>query len=724
MMSQAARQRSRWAVPVLVALVGSLLAIPAIPAAGADGEADDLATYSACVGPAVESAGFRDLHGYSDEAEAAIDCLAHYEITRGTSTGDFDPDSEVTRWQMALFLVRAAGPAGIVVPRPSDQGFEDIGGLAGYIQDAIDQLADLEIAKGTSRSTFSPNSVVTRRQMALFLARFLDKAPVGEGGVNFEDVDPDDEEFTDLRDLPRSAYRAIVTLFEMGVTTGTSRTRFSPDEPVTRAQMALFITRALAHTNARPAGLTLQSGQTTVTSDETIDLAISLRDRTHRPVPDGPVDVFYAPSRKLAFNSNGECTSRALPEAGDEACVIDLDDETTDEDGNLVYELIANEDLVLWAWTGDQDDEFDLDRTEYVSVQVTAVEPATHILITDDLHPKAIKVPYGRSVTFTFQLVDRYEDPVAQEDVEIRIRTEEERDRRLARRRSKTYYTDESGEVEFTYAVTDPGSRANDYDTDVTIELLDRSFSSDLGIIDKTAVGVVGDDKRSPSPLPWSSEDDEPFALLLELSPEFHVASSRGGRNRVTAMLVDQYGDPISGKEIHFVSDDDKGLGYDPDDPALAKPNHREVTNRRGEATASYFRASSEPLIEMIDAFYAIGEPDGALTEDSGNNPNFEDDDIKAATVGHYWVEEVPDDGDEYFYEVIIHDEDRRTLVLEDDSTPSEFFIVKYDRNDQYNFDGGTEEFESFAKALQEGDFVEVRVRSHNPNRVNRFERL
>ena len=581
MMSQAARQRSRWAVPVLVALVGSLLALPAIPAAGADGEADELATYSACVGPAVESAGFRDLQGYSDETEEAINCLAHYDITHGTSTGDFDPDSEVTRWQMALFLVRAAGPAGILLPKPSDQGFKDIGGFAVDIQDAIEQLADLDIAKGTTRSTFSPDSVVTRRQMALFLARFLDKAPVGEGGVNFEDVDPDDEEFTDLRDLPRSAYRAIVTLFEMGVTTGTSRTRFSPDDPVTRAQMALFITRALAHTNARPAGLTLQSGATTVTSDETIDLVISLRDRTHRPVPDGLVDLFYAPSRKLAFKSDGGCTSSAQPDTGDEACVIDLDDETTDEDGNLVYELIANEDLVVWAWTGDLDDEFDLDRTEYVSVQVTAVEPATHILITDDLHPKAIKVPYGRSVTFTFQLVDRYDDPVAQEDVEVRIRTEEERDRSLARRRTRTYYTDESGEVEFTYSVSDPGSRADDYDTDLTIELLE---SSDLEPIDKTAVGVVGDDQRSPSPLPWSSEDDAPFALVLELSPEFHVASNSGGRNRVTAMLVDQYGDPISGKEIHFTSDHEKGLGYDPDDLALAKPNHREVTNRRGEA--------------------------------------------------------------------------------------------------------------------------------------------
>lgn len=718
MISRVGRLRSRCVFLVLVALVGSLLALPALPVAGADGEADELATYSACVGPALDSAGFRDLGGYSDEAEVAIDCLAHYNITHGTSAGDYEPGREVTRWQMALFLARAAGPAGIVLPKPSDQGFEDIGGLAVYIQDAIDQLADIEIAKGTTKSTFSPHRPVTRRQMALFLARFLDKAPVGEGGVNIEDINPDDEEFTDIEDLPRNAAHAIVTLFEMGVTTGTSSTRFSPDDPVTRAQMALFITRALAHTNARPAGITLQTSETTVSSDDFVDLVISVRDRTHDPVADASLDLFYASSRKVAFNSDGECTSRALPDTGDEACVIDLDDETTDEDGNLAYELIANEDLVLWTWTGDLDAEFDLDTTEYVSVEITAVEPATHFLVTDDLHPKAMKVPYGRSVTFTFQLVDQDGDPVAQEDVEIRIRTEEDHPDSRTRRHTRTYYTDESGEVEFPHIVRDPGSRARDDDTEVTLELLD-SFSSfttasDLGITDKTAVGVIGDDVRDREPLPWSSEDEEPRAIVLRLSPEYHVASSRGGRNRVTAMLVDQYGDPVRGKEIHFWSEDADGLGQDPDDDRLAKPTNREVTNSRGEATASYFRHNSDPFIETINAFYAIDDPDGAFTVD----------DIVAEPVEHYWVEEVPDDAVSRPYTVIIHDEDRHTLVLEEDGIAGRFLVVRYDRLDHYYCAGVGDGFENFGKALEEDDSVNVAVRSHNPNRFNRFERF
>ena len=622
MMSRVGRLRSRCVPLVLVAMVASLLAIPASPAAGGDGEADKLPIYSACVGPALDSAGFTDLHGYSDEAQEAIDCLAHYDITHGrTSRDEFDPGGDVTRWQMALFLARAAGPAGILLPRPKDQGFEDIGNLSASIQDAIEQLAVLGIVKGTTGKTFSPHSGVTRRQMALFLARFLDRAPVGEGGVDIEDVDPDDEEFSDLDDLSHTTVRAILRLFEMGVTTGTSDTRFSPDSPVTRAQMALFITRALAHTNARPAGLTLQTGETTVPSSETVNIVLSLRDGSHRPVPDAPLDLFYAPSARLAFNSNGTCTSRAEPDAGGDPCEIDLDDELTDEDGNLVYDLFANDDLVLWAWTGDVGDRFDLDKTDYVSVEITALEPPTDILVTDNLHPEAIKVPYGRSVDFSLQLVDRFGDPVYEEDVRIQVRIEETRPGSNTRRRTRTYFTDESGEVEFPHSVVDPGSRSNDRDTEVTIELLD---TSDLDVIDKTAVGVVGDSLRTASPLPWSGEGRDANALVLELSPQYGLASSsgRGGRGRVTATLVDQYGDPVSGREIHFTSEDMNGLWHDTDDPALAKETNRETTNRRGEATVSYFRRSSDPVIEVINAFYAVGDPDDALTVDHDNDPN------------------------------------------------------------------------------------------------------
>ena len=697
-------RRPWWGPVVLGGLVGSLLSGPSLPAAGADREATQPAVYSACVGPAIDPAGFSDVDRYPAAAKAAINCLAHYEITQGTATGDFDPDGKVTRWQMALFLVRAAGPAGVVVPRPSDQDFEDIGGLAGSIRDAINQLAALGITKGTTESSFSPHSVVTRRQMAQFLARFLEAAPVGPGGVDIDSVEYDEEDphFRDVTHLRRDVHHLIAKLFEMGVTSGTSSRQFSPDEPVTRAQMALFITRALAHTNARPAGITIQPGPTTVTSREAADLMISVRDRTHRPVPGTPIDLFYAPFRKEAFNSDGKCTRRAVPEFGGKACLIDFDDQTTGGDGNLLYYLIIDRHLVLWAWTGDQDDEFDLDEAELASQEFAAFKPATDILLTDDLHPEAAKVPYGGSVTFAFQLVDEDEDPVAQEKVKIRVRTREERGRYRTLPRTATYSTDASGNAQFDYVVNKHESRADDDDTHLTIEVL---ASSDLEIIDRSAVGVLGGDGQGdPNPLPWSAEDVKANALVLDLPFECHLAtdSGSGGRNLIFAMLVDQYGDPVKGGMVHFKSDDDAGLWHDSGDPNLAKRNHHSLTDRNGRAALTYSRDSDESRIETVEAFV-------------------EDEDIWAAPVEHYWVLEAPDDGDLHSFEVLIHDEDRRTLVLED--SIGDFFVVKYDGNDRFYYDGVREAFETFAESLEESDLVEVRIQSHHPNLVNRFER-
>ena len=697
-------RRARWGVLVLVALVGSLLLGPSTPVAGADRDAENPAVYSACVGPAIDPAGFTDVVRYPAAAEAAINCLAHYGITQGTATGGFDPDGEVTRWQMALFLVRAAGPAGIVVPHPSNQGFRDIGGLAGYIRVAINQLADLEITKGTTKSSFSPHSVVTRRQMAQFLARFLEAAPVGPGGVDIDDVefDEQDEYFEDLRAVPRGVHEVIATLFEMGVTTGTSTTRFSPDEPVTRAQMALFITRALAHTNARPSGLTLQYAGKTVTTGDITALAISMRDSSHRPVPDIPVDLFFASSRRVAFDSLGRCTESVSAEAGGLPCQIDVNDETTDGDGNLLYEVIVDEDLVLWAWAGDQFDDFEPDTTEYISVELSTVKPAVRFLLTDDLHPEADKVPYGRSVTFTLQLVDDDEEPVVQKGVEIEIRTEEERDGTASRPRTQTYITDSGGEVQFTYHIRDPGSRANDDDTYLTIKVLE---SSNLRIIDESAVGVVGDDQRAQDRLPWSSEDKVPNAIALELPTEYHLATDagRGSRNRVIATLVDQYGEPVRGKLIHFKSGDMNGLWQDPDDATLAKATHREETNFRGEATERYYRDSDDAKVETVMAFVE-DEPD-----------------VPQAEIDHYWVREAPTGRTLNSYEVKVHDEDRNTLVIEGSGDGP--YVVTYDSNDQFNFLDVPETFESFKKDLAEGSLVDVRIQAHRLGATNYFER-
>ena len=92
------------------------------------------------------------------------------------------------------------------------------------------------------------------------------------------------------------------------------------------------------------------------------------------------VDVFewaVPDSRRIdPFDTQGRCEEdRVRATFGNDACVIDQSDDTTDVDGNLEYDVFVDEDLTLWAWSGDLRDRFDLDRTDYVSVEFTAVAP-------------------------------------------------------------------------------------------------------------------------------------------------------------------------------------------------------------------------------------------------------------------------------------------------------------------------------------------------------------
>ena len=178
-----------------------------------------------------------DAHTFTDVdasswADAAVACVAQLGITTGTSPTTFAPDALVTREQMAAFLGRfretitgesCTGP----VP------FTDVD-AASYAHDAIGCLASIGVTSGTSASTFSPDDLVTRQQMGAFLARLLREVTGADctGPVPFVDVA-----------ASSYAHDDIVFLFDAGITTGTSADTFSPDQPVTRAQMAVFLTR-------------------------------------------------------------------------------------------------------------------------------------------------------------------------------------------------------------------------------------------------------------------------------------------------------------------------------------------------------------------------------------------------------------------------------------------------------------------------------------------------
>ena len=93
-------------------------------------------------------------------------------ITEGTSDTTYSPDAPVVRGHMALFLTRLYKAAtGSDAPAGDDIPFTDIGDRPAGEQAAIGALFALKVTKGTSDTTYSPHSNVTREQMASFVAR-------------------------------------------------------------------------------------------------------------------------------------------------------------------------------------------------------------------------------------------------------------------------------------------------------------------------------------------------------------------------------------------------------------------------------------------------------------------------------------------------------------------------------------------------------------------------
>ncbi len=97
--------------------------------------------------------------------------------------------------------------------------------------DDIEWLYQRGITTGCTTTRYCTTDAVTRAEVATFLWRLLGK-PLSTAAINFDDV-PDDEFYTE----------AIRWMAENGFTNGTSSSRFSPHNPITREQLFTLLWR-------------------------------------------------------------------------------------------------------------------------------------------------------------------------------------------------------------------------------------------------------------------------------------------------------------------------------------------------------------------------------------------------------------------------------------------------------------------------------------------------
>ena len=153
-------------------------------------------------------------------------------VTSGTNAEGtlFSPDVTVTRAQAMTFLWRAHGSPKATGTNP----FTDVS-TSDYYYDAVLWAVANGVTNGTSTTTFSPDTAVTRSQAVTFQWRAAGSPAMS--GSGFADV------------AANAYYAAAVTwASKEGITAGTNAagTLFSPDAVVSRAQAVTFLWRELA----------------------------------------------------------------------------------------------------------------------------------------------------------------------------------------------------------------------------------------------------------------------------------------------------------------------------------------------------------------------------------------------------------------------------------------------------------------------------------------------
>lgn len=92
-------------------------------------------------------------------------------IVNGVGNGQFDPNGELTREQLATMLYRAWTVLGDEAPTAGLDGYTDAGDVSSWAADAVGALAASDIMKGTSETTLTPQGPCTVEQSILLIYR-------------------------------------------------------------------------------------------------------------------------------------------------------------------------------------------------------------------------------------------------------------------------------------------------------------------------------------------------------------------------------------------------------------------------------------------------------------------------------------------------------------------------------------------------------------------------
>ena len=164
-----------------------------------------------------------------------VNVMKLWGITQGCTPTTYCPEQNVTRIQMAVFIIRSL--YGNTFPYQATPYFTDVPASDAsfpYVQ----KLRELGITAGCTPTLFCPGDTLTRWQAAVFIIRAKFRKLFGED-FSF----PSTAYFTDVLSTDGS-FRYVQKFRELGYTVGCGPTKFCPNDPLNREAAAIFLVRA------------------------------------------------------------------------------------------------------------------------------------------------------------------------------------------------------------------------------------------------------------------------------------------------------------------------------------------------------------------------------------------------------------------------------------------------------------------------------------------------
>ena len=156
----------------------------------------------------------------------------HFAYVQGGSDGNFNPNEQITRAQVAVILARLMNGGMDKIPDGLTSSFTDVKPGAWYYN-AVAYLERYNLINGMGDGTFQPDRSITRAEFAAMVMRYFLVDPY-TGDPIFSDLDSD-----------HWAYDLINSAHAYGFVQGYTDGSFAPDQKIRRAEAVVMLNRVL-----------------------------------------------------------------------------------------------------------------------------------------------------------------------------------------------------------------------------------------------------------------------------------------------------------------------------------------------------------------------------------------------------------------------------------------------------------------------------------------------